>query len=144
MLPRALHCAAHPGLDLRGAWRLFVDVVFKRLLVAAHHLLEHACGGHTGQIGTPGGSRQRQCESHQVMRGIADNRLVEVADVDIDAPFQIAGRSQIAGMTIAADPHRRPFRQAAPGLAVQPLIKLHRTAAYISVRGTGHFQIAKL
>ena len=48
--------------------------------------------------------------------------------------------SQIACVAITANPDRRPFRQRASFLRLEPLIELHGTATHKSVRGARHLE----
>jgi len=44
------------------------------------------------------------------MRGIADHRLIEVANLELDPSARARHRPEIADVTIAANPDRRAVR----------------------------------
>ncbi len=113
----------------------------RRLLIALHHLLHHLCGGDARQIGAASGGCQRQGEPDQIMGGIADDGLVHIADLDFHVAFNVSHGSEIARMTVPADPYRWPLRQLATAF-LQPLIKPGRIAAHIGMRRGCHFQSA--
>ena len=58
-------------------------IVREREFVAPDHLLDHAGGGDARQVGATGGGGERQAEADQVVGGIADYGLVEIADLDL-------------------------------------------------------------
>src|SRR3954469_25857710 len=95
---------------------------------------------HSRQVGAPRRRSQRQCQPYQVMRRIADHRLVEVADLYRNTPFGIGQRTKVADMAIAADPDRWTFRDF-PAAALQPLVELDGAAPDIGMRRTCHLQI---
>jgi hypothetical protein len=90
--------------------RVFVG---ERFLVPLHHLLDHLGGGYPRQVRAARRCRQRQPEADQIVRRIADYGLVEVADLDIDLAVGIGQRTQIADVTIPANPDRRALRHLA-------------------------------
>jgi len=91
------------------------------------------------------GSIERQSEADQIVRRIADYRLIEIADLDIDLTVGIGQRTQISDMTIPANPDRRPLRHFAPPIrGGKPLVELQRVSSDISVRRLCYLQIAGL
>ena len=94
--------------------------------VAADHLLQHPRGGDARQVGAAGRAGERQAEPDEVVRGVADHGLVEVADLDVDAPVGVGERAEIAEVAVAADPDRRALRQGAARQSVQPFVELSR------------------
>ena len=63
-------------------------------------------GGDAGQIGAARGRRKREGKTNQIVIWIADDGLVEIANLDMDTPLGVGERAEIACMTVAADPHR--------------------------------------
>src|SRR5665213_2227253 len=74
------------------------------------------------------------------MGGIADHGLVEIANLNGDASVDAGDGAEIAGMTVAADPHRRTLRQRAALLHLKPFIELDGAAAHIGMRRARHLQ----
>jgi hypothetical protein len=68
--------------------------------------------------------RQRQSETDQVVRGIADHGLIEIADLDIDLAVDIGQRTQITDMAISANPDWRALRHLAIIRGGKPLVEL--------------------
>ena len=96
------------------------DGLFRRLVVveraqsdgvAFEDAFDDPRGRRAGEIRTPRRACQRQGQPDDVMRGIADRRLIEIPDLDVDVPVLIGDRAEIADVAVAADPHRRPLRQ---------------------------------
>jgi hypothetical protein len=69
--------------------------------------------------------------------------LSEISDLDSDPALGIGQWPEIADVTIATNPDRRPLRQLA-GAALQPLVKLQGAASNISMSGQRHLQVAHL
>jgi hypothetical protein len=113
--------------------------------IAFDHRLDHLRGLDAGQIGTAGRRLQRETQPDQVERGIADDRLVEIADLDRDPMIGVRERAEIAEMAIAAYPDRRPDRHfpRQPGLG-QPLVEYRGIAPDIGVDRTRHLVRARL
>ena len=109
--------------------------------IALDHLLQHPCGRDARQIGPAGGTRQGEGQPDQVVHGIADHGLVQIADLDIDLAFRVGEGPEVAGMAIAADPHGRPVGDVAVELA-QPFVMLDRIAPNEGMRRFRHFQHA--
>src|SRR5450755_2898247 len=95
---------------------------------------------YAGQVRAARSRRERQRQAYDVMRGVADDSLVEIADLDRDATVQCSDRPQIARVTVSADPDRRPFRQRSAFLLFEPLVKGDRAATYIRMSRTGHLK----
>ena len=74
------------------------------------------------------------------MRGIADDRLIEIADLDRNAAVGCGDGPEITGVTITANPDGRSFRQRSPLLSFEPFVKLDRASPDIGVGRTGHLQ----
>ena len=74
------------------------------------------------------------------MSGVADHSLIEISDLDVDSAFGVRERSQIADVTVPANPHRRPFGDHSTARCFKPLVKFKRVAADISVRRACHLQ----
>ena len=76
------------------------------------------------------------------MGGIADDGLVEVADLDRDPALGVGQRAEIAKVAVPADPHRRTLGDLALA-RLQPLVELDRAAAHIGMRRPRHLQVAR-
>ena len=74
------------------------------VLVAGDQILGHARRRHARKIGAARRHRQRQRESHDVVGGVADHRLIEVAQLDHGLPRLVPDRSEVADVAITADP----------------------------------------
>jgi hypothetical protein len=74
------------------------------------------------------------------MRRVSDDRLVQIPDLDGDASVDPCDRTQIADVTIPADPDGGPFGQRPAFLLLEPFIEFDGTAANISMRGASHFE----
>ncbi len=70
--------------QLDGVGLRRVPIRGQGLLIAADHLLQHVGGGDPRQVGAARRGRQGQAEPDQVVGGVADHRLVEIADLDVD------------------------------------------------------------
>ena len=75
---------------------------------------------------------------------IADDGLVQVSDFDFDVAFCVRYRPEVANVAVAADPDRRPFRQASSFDRVQPLVELQGIASNVGMRRHSHLEIAAL
>jgi hypothetical protein len=76
--------------------------------------------------------------------GIADHRLIEIADLDQNTAVCVGEGPKIADVAIAANTHFRTFRQFAAATVLQPFVKLDGTAADVGVRGPRHLKIPGL
>ena len=75
-------------------------------------------------------------------RGVPDKyELIKVTDGDFDLAFRVGDGAKVSGVTIAANPDWRPFRQMLGALRLQPFIKAYGVAAHIGVRRARHFKI---
>jgi hypothetical protein len=68
------------------------------------------------------------------MRGIADNGLIKIADLDVDVAFGIRKRAEITDVAVATNPDWRTLRKAPAAVAVQPIVEFDGIAADIGVR----------
>lgn len=75
------------------------------------------------------------------MRGIADDGLVEVTDLDVDLALGIGHRAQVADVAVAADPDGRTFGQAAGLGFIEPVVEAQGAAAHVGVGRAGHFEV---
>jgi hypothetical protein len=64
-------------------------------------------GDDARQIGAARRSRQRKAQPDQVVRRIADDGLIKIADLDGDISRSIRDRTEVADVTVAADPYGR-------------------------------------
>jgi hypothetical protein len=101
--------------------------VDERFLVPLHYLLEHLGRGHARLIRAACGRPQRQSEADEIVRGITNYRLIEIANLDIDRAVGIGYGTQISDMAIPACPNRRALRYLA---AIGGRQAIRRTFAY--------------
>jgi hypothetical protein len=85
-----------------------IGVLPQGSLIALDHLFQDVGRGHTRQVGSARGSCQRERETNNVMGGVADDRLVEIADLNGNACIRGGDWSQIARVTVAANPDAGP------------------------------------
>jgi hypothetical protein len=78
------------------------------------------------------------------MRRIANHRLVEVADLNIDFAVFIGYGAKVSNVAVAANPDRRSLRNLALVGRSQPFLKVQGIAAHIGMGRSGHFQIPAL
>ena len=116
----------------------------KSRLVANHDVFDHLRGGDAGEIAAARRHGEREGEPDNVVRWIADNRLVEVANFDFDAAVGTGYRTEIADVAVSADPDGWPLRDGAfPGTG-EPLVELDRIAADVRMDAARHFATALL
>ncbi len=132
--PNDLRCRLH-------AARVPVLETGQRKPVTLRHLLDHMGRGHAREVGAARGRRERKAEADQVVRRVADDGLVEVPDLD-DMTLGVRKRPEVAEMTITADPHRRPGRQAPLAARLQPIIEVARAAANEGMGRARHLHVA--
>ncbi|GGG17366.1 hypothetical protein GCM10010924_53070 [Rhizobium wenxiniae] len=75
------------------------------------------------------------------MSGVADDRLVEIPDLNGKLAVPVSYRAEISNMTVAADPNRRAIRQFDPVGLLQPFVETSRATAHISMRRGSHFPV---
>jgi hypothetical protein len=75
------------------------------------------------------------------MRGVSDNGLIEITNLNLNVTFRIGKGSQIPQVAVAADPHGWSCRQLACS-GLKPLVKFRRASSHIGVRIARHLQIA--
>ena len=147
MLPRPPGGLAHHQLDRAGQVvavpLLCLAVLLRRegSFVAVDHVFQDVGGGDTWQVRTAGGHGERQGQPDQVMGGVADHRLVQVAYLHGQRAPGAGDGAEIADMAVAADPHRRALRQGGVRVA-QPFVKLRGAAAHVGVGRGGHLAVA--
>jgi hypothetical protein len=73
-------------------------------LIAQHDVFDHLRGRDAGKVAAARGHGEREGEPDDVVGGIADDRLVEVADFDFDAAIGAGYGAEIADVAVAADP----------------------------------------
>ena len=71
---------------------------------------------------------------------IADEKLSVRCSGLLNWPIN-SKRAKITDVTVAANPHRGPFRQFNAAAALQPFVEAHGAPAHIGMRGAGHFEI---
>src|SRR5271168_4290747 len=76
------------------------------------------------------------------MRRISDDRLVEIANLNLDYPPGVSDRAKIAHVAIAANPDRRPLGKRSTLYSFKPLVIANRIPAHVRVRGSGHLGLA--
>ena len=75
------------------------------------------------------------------MRGIADDSLIQITDLNVNRALGVRNRAQIADMTVSADPHCRARRHRLATALAQPLVELQRIAAHIGMGRACHLQL---
>ena len=120
------------------------ELVVERGTVALDHLLEHPRRRHTRQIRPARRRGERQAKPDQIVGRITYNGLIEIAYLDRDFAVRIRDRSQIANMTIPADPDCRAGGRRTAFSALQPLIEFCRATPNICMRRARHLEIARL
>jgi len=120
VLPTSPARLVHDNLNAFRSLAAKVGVVAgESFLVPEHHLLDHPCNGHARQVGPPRCRCERQSEADQVVRGVADNRLIEVTDLNTDFAIRIRDRAEVSGMASprksnSADPGAPCCRRSCP------------------------------
>jgi hypothetical protein len=76
--------------------------------------------------------------------GVADDGLIEVANLDLDAAVGAGYRAEIADVTVPADPDERALGDGALAGVGEPLVKLNRIAADVGVNAARHLLAALL
>jgi hypothetical protein len=122
----------------------FLDGVVQSRVVALHHLFEHSGRRDARKVRPARRHRERQTKADQIVDRVADDRLIEVANLYGNLAVGVCDRAEIADMTIAADPDRRSVGNGAALCAVQPLIEFGCTASHKGVRRACHFQVSGL
>ena len=122
----------------------FRELVIKGGTIALDHLLEHPRRCHTRQIRPARRRGERQTKPDQIVRRITYNGLIEIAYLDRDLAGRIRDRSQIANVTIPADPDRRAGGRRTAFSTLQPLIEFRRATPNICMRRARHLEIARL
>jgi len=110
--------------------------------IAVHHAFQHPGCDDAGKSGAACRHRERQSETNEVVRRIANDRLVKVAHLNRDRAVHAADGTKISDVAVAADPDWRPLRQRRAVGGLQPFIKPVRAAPNISRHGRRHFAIA--
>ncbi len=118
------------------------NAIVQRGVVTFDDLLQHSGCRHAGEIGAARRHGQRQSKPQQIMHGVADHRLIQVADLNRDLAIGIGDRTQIAEVAIAADPDRRPCGFSTTLRAAQPLIEPGGAAAHVGLRRSRHLQVS--
>src|SRR3984885_1568747 len=78
------------------------------------------------------------------MRGISDDGLIEIANLNLDFAPGVSDRAKIAHVAIAANPNLRPLGKRAAFHSFEPPIVANRIAPHVSMRGSGHFALANV
>ena len=78
------------------------------------------------------------------MRGVSDNALVQIADLNCDLTVGVSERAEIPEMTITANPDRRAFRNVAAIRCAEPFVEFVRITANVSLDRARHLKIAAL
>jgi hypothetical protein len=78
------------------------------------------------------------------MRWISDDRLIEIANLNLDFAPGVSDRAKIAHVAIAANPNLRPLGKRAAFHSFEPPIVANRIAPHVSMRGSGHFALANV
>jgi hypothetical protein len=144
MLPRASHGLTHHYTHhLWSLARLLRGRLFReRLQIPLEERLDHVDGGNAKKCRPSRGRRQRQSEANEIMHGVTDDGLIEVANLNFDFPLRVRYRAKIACVAVTTDPDGRTFRQSPNFRFLQPVIEFDRVAVHVGVRRAGHLHIA--
>src|ERR1700722_10519520 len=112
----------------------FAGRVGQSLFIPVHHLFEDVRGGHARQIRTAGRGGYRKRKTDKVVRRIANHRLIEVSDFDLNAAFRAGHRSEISKVAVPANPYRRPVRNQIAARGLEPFVELDGVAANVGMR----------
>ncbi len=130
----------------RTFWRAFGAFFARlrehRLLIALDHLLHHEGGGDAGQVGAAGGGGEREAEADEIVGRVADDGLVEVADLDFDLAVGVGDGAEVADVAVPADPDGWTLGKLCGRVCFEPLVELKRASTYVGVGGASHLQAA--
>ncbi len=76
------------------------------------------------------------------MGGVADDCLIEISDFDFNVSLRTRNRTEIAQMTITANPYGRTNRNQIATRRLQPIIEFERVASHVGMRRASHLRIA--
>ncbi len=113
----------------------------ERGLVGFDHLLDHPGRGESRQIEAARRTGHGQGQPDHIVSGVADDGLVQVADLHLDLVLGIGHRPEIAIVAVAADPDRRSLGQAQIP-AAQPVVEPGRGPADVALRRARHLQMS--
>ena len=121
---------------------VFREVVFEGSVITLHHLFEHSGRRDARKVRSTRCHGERQTKADQIVDRVADDGLVQVANLDSDLAVRACDRAEIADMAVAADPDRRPLRKGATSRAAQPLVELGCAASDKGMRRSGHLKVS--
>ena len=143
MPPAAAHGLGQQAADRNRAQPLFsvtVEVARHRGLVTDHQAFHETRGGDAREIRTTRGRGEGQRQTDQIVSRIADDALVQVADLHRHTAALVGQGSEVAQVAIAANPDRGTLGHIRRGV-LQPFVKLGRAAAHVGMRGAGHLEL---
>ena len=74
------------------------------------------------------------------MGGVANDCLIEISDFDFNVSLRTRDRTQIAQMTITANPYGRTYRNQIATRRLQPFIEFERVASHVGMRRASHLR----
>ena len=141
VFPTPLERGLHGLLDDLGPFVVGIGDGAETLLVAFDDLLHHPGRRHARQVRPAGGAGHRETESDQIVGRIADDGLVEVADLDRDGALGTGDRTDVARVAVATDPDRRPGGHRLAGATLEPVVEVLGVAAHVGMCGSRHLQL---
>ena len=78
------------------------------------------------------------------MRRISDDRLVEIANLNLNFAAGVSSRAKIAHVAVAANPNFWPLGERAAFHSFEPLVIPNGIAPHVSVRGSSHLTLANV
>ena len=91
--------------------------------VLGDHRFQNFGDGQTRKVRNHSRGGEGETEPYQIMGGFADHGLIEVADLDFETAVGVGNRTQIADMTIPADPDLGALGDRG-GALFKPFVKL--------------------
>ena len=74
----------------------------------------------------------------EIVRRIADDSLIQVANLNIDSALCIRDRTEITHMAVTANPNCRAFRERGARIGGEPFVKLLGVSPNIGMGGARH------
>src|SRR3979409_2147757 len=99
MLPASRDCLAHNDLHaLRSPTARVAAFLGERVFVTQHYFFQHPGRRYSGKVRSARGHGERQSKPDQIMRGVANHRLVEIADLNVDLAVFIGYGAKVSNV----------------------------------------------
>jgi hypothetical protein len=109
--------------------------------IAVHKFFEHFGRGHAWKVGPARRRCQRKRQTDEIVGRVADDRLIEVANLNLDVSRRTSERPQITDVAIAANPDRRPVGQRSTLRPFQPFVEFLGIPTNVSMGRLRHLEI---